>query len=160
MIIPNNSSNLTHRRAIVDDLPHIVKLLAEDELGKTREFLSNTQELDQRYGDAFERINRDPNQYLMVVEEGDQIIGTCHLTLMPSLTFTGSTRLQIEAVRISAETRGQGIGAWMMTQAIHFGKSQGAAIIQLTTNKNRPQAKEFYESLGFTASHEGMKLSV
>jgi len=158
MITQNYLPNLSHRQATFHDLSRIVELLAEDELGKTREFLSDTQKLDQRYGDAFERINNDPNQYLMVVEEGDQIVGTCHLTLMPSLTFTGSTRLQIEAVRVSAEKRGQGIGAWMMAQAIYFGKSQGATIIQLTTNKKRPQAKEFYESLGFISSHEGMKL--
>lgn len=31
-------------------------------------------------------------------------------------------------------------------------------MVQLTTDRSRPEAKRFYESLGFKASHEGMKL--
>ncbi len=149
-------SDFTHRRATIQDLPRIVALLAQDDLGITRESLS--QELDSRYGDAFERINGDSNQYLMVVERLGEVVASCHLTLMPSLTFKGSTRLQIEAVRVSMDARGQGVGKWMMKQAIEYGKSQGATIIQLTTNKERPRAKQFYERLGFSASHEGMKV--
>lgn len=149
-------SNITHRKATINDLDEIIHLLMEDELGKTREHINAG--LDQQYIDAFHRINSDPNQYLMVVELGREIIATCHLTMMPSLTFTGSTRMQIEAVRVAEKYRGQKIGEWMMKAAIHYGKENGAAIIQLTTNKKRPRAKRFYEALGFEASHEGMKL--
>ena len=77
---------------------------------------------------------------------------------MPSLTFKGSTRMQIEAVRVSEELRGQKIGHWMMNVAIDYAKSKDASIVQLTTNKKRPKAKDFYEKLGFDATHEGMKL--
>jgi ribosomal protein S18 acetylase RimI-like enzyme len=77
---------------------------------------------------------------------------------MPSLTFTGQTRMQIEAVRILKQYRGQKIGEWMMREAIKYGKSKGASIIQLTTNKQRISAKSFYERLGFVASHVGMKM--
>ncbi|MFN8833147.1 MAG: GNAT family N-acetyltransferase, partial [Alphaproteobacteria bacterium] len=87
--------NLTHRKAQLSDLPHIISLLLEDDLGKTRESISET--VDTKYLDAFYKIDSDPNQYLMVVENGDEIVGTCHLTIMPSLTFIGSTRMQIEA---------------------------------------------------------------
>jgi len=45
-----------------------------------------------------------------------------------------------------------------MQKAMEYGKSKGASIIQLTTNKQRTSAKHFYENLGFKASHEGMKL--
>jgi GNAT superfamily N-acetyltransferase len=54
--------------------------------------------------------------------------------------------------------RAQKIGHFMIEAAIEYGRSQGATIIQLTTNKQRLQAKQFYEKLGFQASHEGMKL--
>jgi ribosomal protein S18 acetylase RimI-like enzyme len=94
----------------------------------------------------------------MVVENGDEIIGTCHLTIMPSLTFIGSTRMQIEAVRVAGKYRGQKIGSWMFDQAISYAKENDVSITQLTTNKKRPKAKRFYEKLGFEASHEGMKL--
>ena len=148
--------DLKYRRANVEDLVDIVALLINDELGKNRERL--TPELDSRYLDAFNRINNDQNQYLMVVELDNITIGTCHATSIPSLTFTGSTRLQIEAVRINKDYRGRGIGEAMISEVIRHGKNSGASIIQLTTNKQRPDALLFYEKLGFEASHEGMKL--
>ena len=147
--------NLTQHKATIHDLTAIVALLLDDELGQTREQLEDN--LDQRYIDAFHRIDSDPNQYLMVVRISDEIVGTCHLTIMPSLTFTGSTRMQIEAVRVSTTYRGQKIGDWMMQTAFEFAKSNHVSMIQLTTNKKRPRAKQFYERLGFVTTHEGMK---
>ena len=148
--------NLTHRKAAINDLRQIISLLLEDELGQTRE--SKKLELDQCYVDAFHKINDDLNQYLMVVESDKKIIATCHLTTIPSLTFRGSMRMQIEAVRVAEKYRGQKIGEWMMNAAIAYAKSKGASILQLTTNKKRSKAKNFYEKIGFEASHEGMKL--
>ncbi len=148
--------NLTHRKARIDDLPRLIELLLEDELGRTRE--SKSFELDENYTKAFHKIDSDPNQYLIVVENGDEIIGICHLTIMPSLTFIGSTRMQIEVVRISGKYRGQKIGSWMFDEAISYAKENDVSIVQLTTNKKRQKAKHFYEKLGFEASHEGMKL--
>lgn len=149
-------SLLSYRKAKIHDLPAIIRLLIEDDLGKDREQLSDI--IDRRYIKAFHRIDADPNQYLMVVTLDDEIVGTCHLTIMPSLTFTGSTRMQIEAVRISTTHRGQKIGEWMMNAALDFAKSNHISMVQLTTNKQRPKAKQFYERLGFEATHEGMKL--
>lgn len=148
--------NLTHRKARIDDLPRLIELLLEDELGSTRE--SKTTNLDERYINAFHKIDSDLNQYLMVLECGNEIIGTCHLTIMPSLTFIGSTRMQIEAVRVVNKYRGKNVGRWMFDQAISYAKEHDVSIVQLTTNKKRENAKLFYEKLGFKATHEGMKL--
>jgi len=149
-------SKLKYRRANSNDLVAIVTLLINDSLGKDRECL--TQELDSRYLEAFKKIDADPNQYLMIVEIDNVIVGTCHTSLLHSLTFKGSTRLQIEAVRIKDEYRGQGIGEHMISEAIRHGKINGASIIQLTTNKERSDAQRFYERIGFKATHAGMKL--
>ena len=148
--------NLTHRKATKNDLRTLIDLLLEDALGQIRE--SNKPELDQRYVDAFNNIDIDFNHYLMVVENGKEIVGTCHLTIMPSLSFIGQTRMQIEAVRVTRKYRGQKIGEWMIQQAMTYGKSKGVSIIQLNANKQRTLAKNFYEKLGFVASHEGMKI--
>jgi len=148
--------DLTFRKARFSDLKTLVNLLREDEFGSVRENASA--ELDNGYIAAFQKLDIDPNQYLMVAENGHDIVGTCHLTIMPSLTFTGSTRMQIEAVRVSEKYRNQKIGAQMLEVAIDYAKQKGASIIQLTTNKKRTEAKKFYEQLGFEASHEGMKL--
>ena len=151
-----NVSNLTHRKARIADLHQIIKLLLEDELGGTRE--SKSAELDENYIKAFHKIDSDPNQYLMVVESGDEIIGTCHLTIMPSLTFVGSTRMQIEAVRVAGKYRGQKIGSWMFDQAISYAKDMVVSIIGLTTNKKRAQAKHFYENLALKEATKVSKL--
>ena len=148
--------NLKYRKAKVEDLKVIVAMLQNDDLGKTRESFS--EKFDSRYMNAFEKINKDSNQYLMIVELDAEIVATCHLTIMPSLTFTGSTRLQIEAVRVSELHRGKKIGEWMISEAIEYGKAQGATIIQLSSNKIREDAIRFYENLGFESSHVGMKL--
>jgi ribosomal protein S18 acetylase RimI-like enzyme len=149
-------NNLTHRKATITHLPRLIELMLEDELGASRE--SKSSGVHENYTKAFHKIDSDPNQYLMVVENSDEIIGTCHLTIMPSLTFIGSTRMQIEAVRVAGKYRGQKIGSWMFDQAISYAKEHEVSIIQLTTNKKRPEAKHFYEKLGFEPSHEGMKL--
>ena len=148
--------NIIHRRAKLDDLKAIVSLLADDTLGRAREQAGD--EVAQEYLDAFVKIDSDPNQYLMVLENDGEVIGTCHLTLMPSLTFSGSTRLQIEAVRVNSSIRGQNLGQQMIEFAINWGFEHGATIIQLNTNKERAKALRFYEKLGFKATHEGMKL--
>jgi ribosomal protein S18 acetylase RimI-like enzyme len=149
---------LKHRKASIDDLHVIIELYLEDNLGKTRE--TSNKEINERYMKAFHQIDSDPNQYLMVIELGADIVGTCHLTIMPSLTFEGSTRMQIEAVRVSEKHRGHKIGEWMIQAAFDYAKERSATIIQLTTNKKRERAKKFYEQLGFEATHEGMKLYV
>ncbi len=146
---------LTYRKAKISDLRAIITLLLEDELGQVREHLSK--ELDTRYLNAFKIIDADPNQYLMIANLNKEVVGTCHLTIIPSLTFIGSTRMQIEAVRVSTAHRGHKVGQWMIQEAIEYGKLRGASIIQLTTSKKRSRAKQFYKSLGFKATHEGMK---
>ncbi len=148
--------NLIYRKAHVNDLKEIIFLLADDKLGHLRERADDP--MAQSYLDSFTKIDNDPNQYLIVIEDDGSIIGTCHATLLYSLTFSGSTRLQIEAVRVSASARGQNIGQQMIAFAISWGKRHGATIVQLTTNKERPDALRFYEKLGFKATHEGMKL--
>ncbi len=132
-------NNLSHRKARIADLPRLVELLLEDELGASRE--SKSPELDENYIKAFHKIDSDPNQYLMVVENDDEIIGTCHLTIMPSLTFIGSTRMQIEAVRVAGKYRGQKIGSWMFDQAINYAKNR------MFLSSSSPQIKSGHKQI-------------
>ncbi len=144
------------RKATRDDVPIIIQMLANDELGMARE--SYQDPLPKPYLEAFKNINTDPNQELMVVEDQNQeIIGTLQLTFIQYLTYQGGIRAQIEAVRIREDQRGQGIGQKMFEWVIQRAKQKGAHVLQLTTDKKRTQAIQFYEKLGFKASHEGMK---
>ncbi len=148
---------MNFRKATKSDLPDIIKMLADDQLGKLRE--DYQEPLPEKYYHAFGNIDSDPNQELMVVENVDKaIIGTLQLTFVPYLTYQGGIRAQIEAVRIRKDHRGQGIGETLFIWAINRAKERGAHLLQLTTDKKRPEALKFYEKLGFKASHEGMKL--
>lgn len=145
------------RKAEKKDITEIVEMLADDELGRLREDF--TTPLPQSYLLAFGAISRDPNQELMVVEdESGSVIGTLQLSFIQYLTYRGGIRAQIEAVRIKKTHRGKGIGEKMFHWAIGRAQERGAHVLQLTTDKKRPDALRFYEKLGFKASHEGMKL--
>lgn len=145
------------RKATKNDLLQIVEMIADDQLGKTRE---NYQiPLPVEYLNAFEKINSDENQELIVVENEDlEIIGTLQLSFIQYLTYHGGIRAQIEAVRIRNDKRGLGIGKIMFEWAINRVKARKAHLLQLTTDKKRPKAIKFYEKLGFKQSHEGMKM--
>ena len=95
------------RQAGMHDLPQIITLLADDELGSTREDASLP--LDQRYTAAFAAISRDANQFLAVVERDGAIVGCLQLSFVPGLSRLGMWRGQIESVRIAASERGAGL---------------------------------------------------
>lgn len=146
------------RRATAADLPAIVALLADDPLGAAREDASIP--LNARYVDAFAAIDADRNQLLAVAETGGSIIGCLQLSFIPGLSRTGMWRGQIESVRIHRDHRGDGLGQAMFTWAIDTCHQHGCDLVQLTTDRARPDALRFYERLGFTGSHIGMKLAL
>ncbi|GAB4020548.1 GNAT family N-acetyltransferase [Spirosoma koreense] len=145
---------LTFRLATEADLEAIVQLLADDTLGALREQQTG---LSEAYRNAFNAIATDPNQELTVVERNGELVATFQLSFIPYLTYQGGRRAQIEAVRTKSTYRGQGIGTNVFEYAIRRAKEKGCHLIQLTTDKRRPDAIRFYESLGFVATHEGMK---
>ena len=144
------------RAATASDLEHIIAMLADDELGSKREHL--TIPIPNVYKDAFHEIDKDPNQHLIVAEDEGEIIGTAQLSMIQYLTYQGGSRAQIEAVRIKSSRRGSGLGEKLIKWMIKKAQTEGAHLIQLTTDKKRLDALSFYEKLGFTATHEGMKL--
>jgi len=151
-------SGLVFRRAERDDLPTIVGLLADDPLGSTRERVEDP--LPAGYVAAFEAIDADPLNELVVACLDRRVVGVLQLTFIPGLTYQGGWRALIEAVRVDAGVRSRGIGRALFQWAIDRARQRGCVLVQLTTNKARPDARRFYERLGFVASHEGMKLKL
>lgn len=151
------STDIHFRRATHADLPAIVALLADDPLGALREDFATP--LPQAYNDAFAAIDRDPNNELVVVDSaGRQVIGVLQLTFIPGITYRGGWRALIEGVRVASEFRSGGVGRRLFDWAIQRSRDRGCHLVQLTSDKARPDAIRFYQSLGFVASHEGMKL--
>ena len=146
------------RQARIEDVPAIVGLLADDGLGKGREDASLP--LDHAYVSAFEALDGDPNQLLLVAQDGDSIVGTMQLTFIAGISRKGAWRGQIEAVRVAASHRGGGLGQQMFEFAIDVARSRGCSLVQLTSDKTRDDAHRFYDRLGFVGSHVGYKLKL
>ncbi|GIQ72728.1 GNAT family N-acetyltransferase [Bradyrhizobium sp. RD5-C2] len=146
------------RKAQPADLPAIIALLANDVLGQQREDASSPP--NPRYVDAFEAILADPNQLLVVATLDDEMIGTLQLSFIPGIARLGAWRGQIEAVRIAETHRSSGVGQQMFEWAIAQCKARGCDLVQLTTDRARPDAHRFYERLGFVGSHVGYKLTL
>jgi GNAT superfamily N-acetyltransferase len=143
------------RRATAADVPEIVALIANDQLGARRESPG-----DPRYLAAFEEIDADPNQLLAVLSHSGAVVGTMQLTFTPGLSRLGMKRATIEAVRVRDDQRGSGLGQRFIAWAISEARSRDCGLVQLTTDASREDAHRFYERLGFKASHIGMKLAL
>lgn len=138
------------------EVPAIVALLADDPLGARRERLQSP--LPEVYLRAFDAIERDPNNRLLVAVLNDQVVGCLQLTFIPGLSHAGMTRAQVEAVRVAAALRGKRVGERLLAAAIEAARDAGAGLVQLSSDKSRIEAHRFYERLGFVGSHLGMKL--
>ncbi|MGC4857290.1 N-acetyltransferase family protein [Micromonospora sp. DT4] len=147
-------SDMIFREAVRADLPAVIALLADDVLGKARDFT----QVDEAYERAFADISADLRNVLIVAEQGGDLVGCLQVTYIPGLGRHGAERALVEAVRVRSDRRGQGVGRELMAWAIDQARQRGCALVQLTTDKSRTDAHRFYLSLGFVASHEGMKL--
>ena len=116
--------------ALLDDLPTIVGLLADDIFGQGRENIGPSLHSD--YFDGFEAIDDDPNQVFVVFKAEGVIIGCLQLSFIPGPSRQGTWRGQIESVRVSSEKRGVGLGQEMINWAIDTCLDRGCRIIQLT----------------------------
>ena len=147
------------RRAGLEDVPSIVELLTDDPLGAARDGTDGAEGF-QPYVRAFEAIDADPAHLLLVAEADGQVVATIQLSFLSRARSPRGLRGQIEAVRVDADLRGSGLGRAMVTWAIAEAQRRGCALVQLTSDKQRPEAHRFYSRLGFVASHEGFKLAL
>jgi GNAT superfamily N-acetyltransferase len=152
---PEAASEITFRVARRDDLRAILSLLADDDVARARTGYAEAP--TPKLVAAFDEIEHDPNNDLLVGARGDELIATLQLTILPGLSRGGMRRAQVEAVRVRADLRGQRIGKRLMEYAIDRARQRGCGLLQLTTDLRRDDAHRFYLRLGFEASHWGMK---
>ena len=147
---------LVIRPATRDDVAAIVAMLADDQLGATREDVLDTQ----AYAAAYDRVSADPGQHLVVAERIGRVVGTLQLSIIPGLSRRGATRSILEGVRVHKDERGSGLGTELVTWAVEESRRLGCSLVQLTSDASRSDARRFYERLGFVASHVGFKLQL
>jgi ribosomal protein S18 acetylase RimI-like enzyme len=148
--------DVTVRAATRDDVPAIVRLLADDALGAQRELLEDP--VAAVYLQAFDDMAAQPGNDLLVAAFGNQVIGCLQLTIIAGLSRRGVRRAQIESVRVSSNHRGEKVGEQLMQYALARARAAGCGLVQLTSDVSRLDARRFYEKLGFKATHIGMKL--
>jgi GNAT superfamily N-acetyltransferase len=158
-VLRTTDSTASLRRAVIEDVPSIVALLTDDPLGAVRDGGDDSDGL-QSYVRAFAAVDADPAHLLLVAERHGKVVATMQLSFLPGLARRGALRAQIEAVRVHADLRNSGLGRALFTWARGEAERRGCALIQLTSDKQRPEAHRFYSGLGFTASHEGFKLEL
>jgi ribosomal protein S18 acetylase RimI-like enzyme len=147
------------RQAVAEDVPRLIALLADDQLGEHRDGLRAQEDLE-LYLRAFQAIDQDPRHLLVAAHTAADLVGTLQVSFLPGLARRGSWRAQIEAVRVAIPLRGSGLGTAMVRWSIEAARQRGCSLVQLTTDKRRDDAHRFYQRLGFEASHEGMKLRI
>jgi len=140
------------------DLASIVALLIDDPLGSKRETAGKG--LPACYLDAFDAIEMDPNNELIVAECAAAIIGTLQITYAANLTHQGAMRATIEGVRVSTRYRSLGVGTRMLRWTIDRCRSRECRIVQLTSDLTRHEAISFYTDMGFAHTHAGLKLRI
>ena len=148
---------MVFRKATKEDLPAIIEMIANDTLGRLRERYGDP--LPKEYYNAFERIDGDENQELIVMENSKkEVVASFQLSFLQYLTYVGGIRCLVENVHVREDQTGKGIGRQMFQWIIERAQEKGVHMVQLTSNKLRPNAIRFYEAIGFTATHEGFKL--
>ena len=150
--------NLQFSSATRDDIPKIVEMLQDDQLGATRELFSDP--LPECYYQAFDEIETEPNNELVIARLDNEMVGFLQITFIPNLTYKGGRRALIESVRVAKSARRNGIGKALIEFAITKSRERNCRVVQLTSNKERKGTIEFYLSQGFDLSHEGFKLMI
>ncbi len=153
-----SESDIQFRLAERGDLASIVALLVDDPLGSQREAAGV--EPHTCYLDAFDAINVDPSNELIVAVDSGTIVGTLQITYAPNLTHHGAMRATIEGVRVCSKFRSLGIGTLMLRWTIDRCRSRKCRIVQLTSDLSRKDAISFYTDLGFAHTHAGLKLKI
>jgi GNAT superfamily N-acetyltransferase len=153
-----NSTSVTLRRARRADVPELVALITDDPVAQERGDLPGGELTP--YLAAFDAVDADAGELLVVADRDGAVVGTLQLSILPGLARRGATRAQIEAVRVREDQRSEGLGRAMMRWAIAEAQRRGCGVVQLTSDNARVGAHRFYERLGFVASHIGYKLQL
>ena len=151
------ASSLTIREASADDLPRIVALLQQLSLDEPRE--QGEGPLLDAYVSAFRQIEANRRQRILVVEAEGRVVATLAFMIVPNLSHRGRPWAHVDNVAVDEVSRRKGYGEALMRYAVDEARRAGCYKLTLTSNKQRAEAHRFYRRLGFSATHEGFRIS-
>lgn len=89
------------------------------------------------------------NVLMHVAEDGDQsIVGVAMVTLRPEM-LSHEPSAHLEAIAVSEDVEGQGVGQRLLDAAENEARAQGAKTITLHVFSNNKRARGFYERSGY-----------
>ena len=100
--------------------------------------------------DIVARLERFASAYSTVIvadHEGD-VLGFIALHALPRFEHADRV-VRILALVVDPGVRERGIGRLLMAEAERVGHELGAAFVEITAGRHRPDARHLYESLGY-----------
>ncbi len=110
------------------------------------------------YCDALSEILSTDGQTVLVAQCGGEVVGMCQLIVFRHIQERGGRCAEVESVHVDRAWRGRGVGSTLMAEAVRRARAVGCYRVQLTSNVARVQTRQWYQRLGFEASHVGFKL--
>ena len=97
----------------------------------------------------FERILKESNLRILILEENSKIISTCYLNIIPNLTRNAAPYAVIENVVTDAAFRNQGFGKKLLAFALESAWKAGCYKVMLQTGSKKESTHKFYAACGF-----------
>ncbi len=85
---------------------------------------------------------------VVVADQDGEVIGFVALHALPRFEHDDSI-VRVLALVVDAGARERGVGHRLMAEAEAFGRAVGAAFVEVTAGRHRPEARQLYESLGY-----------
>ena len=108
----------------------------------------------------YEGILADPDQRLLVAEDGGRLVGSAHLMVLRHFGQSLSRSGVVEGVVVDPSWRRAGVGAALMRAVAEAARRAGCYKLALTSNLARTGAHRFYSRLGWRRTHYGYALDL
>jgi ribosomal protein S18 acetylase RimI-like enzyme len=96
--------------------------------------------------EKLEAVVADPATTLLLVREGDQVIGVAAVIVF---TTPAWTKARIEDVVVDEGARGRGVGEKLVRRCVEVARERGAQVVELQSARRREVANRLYARLGF-----------
>ena len=147
----------TVREATADDFDALLRLLdgMDESMYAGR---SHAGEPDVR--SLYDSVLADPDQRLLVAEDGGRLVGSAHLMVLRHFGRSLSRSGVVEGVVVEPAYRRGGVGAALMRAVAEAARRAGCYKLALTSNVARTGAHRFYSRLGWKRTHYGYSLEL
>ena len=132
-----SSTDLSVRRARLDDAPRLTELSAQLGYEVSQEQLRSQLEIAQQ----------KPDNIILVAELAGKVVGWVHCYIRHLLT--DPVNMELGGLVVDEECRSQGVGAMLVQHAEVWAREMGAQAIFVRSNIKRERAHQFYLRNGY-----------